>query len=267
MRHKLLMCPPTYFGVDYSINVWMQDKIGTVNNTLALDQWITLYSELKQHTDVDLIKPQPGLPDMVFTANAGLKVDNKFFLSNFTHDERSGEEFYFRSWALANQLVNLEQSQYDFEGEGDCLRDYTHMYWMGTGFRTNKAFATILQDLGIDVTAVELVDPRFYHIDTCFCPFPDGRLMYYPGAFSTASQQLIENHWAIITSLDIIRVTEEEAATFCCNAVVLDKKVFMPRCESVADRLRDYEYEVFEFDMSEFQKSGGACKCLCLHIN
>ena len=30
---------------------------------------------------------------------------------------------------------------------------------------------------------LELVDPRFYHLDTCFCPVAPGVAIYYPGAF------------------------------------------------------------------------------------
>lgn len=266
MRSKLLMCPPKYFGVDYSINVWMQDKIGTVDANLAFKQWQSLFDALNEYAIVDLLEPQSGLPDMVFTANAGLKVGSKFFLSKFKHSERVGEEQYFRSWAFYNQLIDIEQNFCSFEGEGDCLRDAFNVYWMGFGFRSDREYVNVLRDLGLKAQAVELVDNRFYHIDTCFCPFPDGRLMYFPDAFSTKSQQMIEESFNSRSKHEIIKVTDAEAATFCCNAVILNKHVFMPNCESVAEKLTALGYIVHQFDMSEFLKSGGACKCLVLHV-
>ena len=42
-----------------------------------------------------LVDPQPGLPDMVFTANAGLERNGTVLLSSFYHPERRGEEHYF----------------------------------------------------------------------------------------------------------------------------------------------------------------------------
>jgi len=261
MVNRLLMCRPTHFGVDYNINPWMTNTIGTVDQSLANAQWETLYNALKSVADVALIDPVEGLPDMVFTANAGLAVGNVFFLSKFAHSERSSEERYFREWFLNRNFYSVEQLEHSFEGEGDCLRDHTGTHWMGRGFRTNESYLNCLTEFKVNAQAVELVDPRFYHIDTCFCPFPDGRLMYYPGAFSEDARNKIEKHFK-----EIIKVTEEEALTFCCNGVIIDKNIFMPECSSIANRLTDLGYMVQQFDMSEFLKSGGACKCLVMNI-
>lgn len=266
MVSKVLMCPPKHFGVDYSINTWMDGKIGSVDHKLAIKQWETLYNALCKVVQVELIDPVEGLPDMVFTANAGLSVDSKVFLSKFAHNERSGEELYFKNWFLNNHFCVIEQATNDFEGEGDCLIDASNTHWMGYGFRSDINFVNTLWKFKVDTRAVELVDSRFYHIDTCFCPFPDGRVMYYPGAFTARGQDDIETHFHTISNLEPIIVSEEEAATFCCNAVVIGKDIFMPRCDSVAERLVNLGYSVQQFDMTEFQKSGGACKCLVMYL-
>ena len=40
---------------------------------------------------------------------------------------------------------------------------------------------------------LELVDPRFYHLDTCFCPLAPGVAIYYPGAFDEYGRSVLQN--------------------------------------------------------------------------
>lgn len=262
MNHRLLMCEPQHFNVNYSINPWMDDNIGKCDNSLAYKQWETLYNALAKVADIQLITPVKDLPDMVFTANAGLLVGNNFFLSRFNYNERKNEESFFKDWAVKNQF-DIIDSDWSFEGEGDCLVDSSDTYWMGYGFRTDKNYINVMWDFDIKSKVANLVDNRFYHIDTCFCPLPDGSIMYYPGAFSPETQRDIDTHFR---GFKKIKVSEQEALAFCCNSVVLDDKIFMPQCPSIADQLIDLGWDVQQFDMSEFLKSGGACKCLTMHM-
>lgn len=260
------MCPPTYFEVAYNINPWMNGNVGYKSNQQAQTQWRALYDAISSVTEVKLVDPVEGLPDMVFTANAGLSVNGKVFLSNFKHAERKGEEYHFEKWFLDNDFHVVKQTQNLFEGEGDCLLDADGLYWMGFGFRSDEFYANVLWKFGVNARTVNLVDKRFYHIDTCFCPLPDGSLMYYPEAFDVFSQMKIESYFHKLGGKDVIRVSEKEAETFCCNAVVIDRNIFMPECSTVADVLSSRGFNVQEFNMSEFQKSGGACKCLVMNL-
>lgn len=266
MSNTILMCPPTYFEVSYQINPWMNGNLGYKKNNLAQEQWEKLHNALSRVANVVLVEPIEGLPDMVFTANAGLAVKNKVFLSNFKHNERKPEAELFRKWFLENHYYVVDQHVDDFEGQGDCLVDATDTYWMGHGFRSDAAYANCLWKFSVKVRPVKLVDDRFYHIDTCFCPLPDGTVMYYPQAFDKQSQFEIEDHFSNLSRYSNIRVTEQEAESFCCNSIVIGNDIFMPQCSSVAEQLRIRGYQVHEFDMSEFQKSGGACKCLIMHL-
>ena len=72
-----LMCKPSYFEVRYVINPWMTANIGRVDKELASRQWNNLYDTLAEKTNIKLIEPVAGLPDMVFTANAGLVNKHK----------------------------------------------------------------------------------------------------------------------------------------------------------------------------------------------
>lgn len=265
MVKKILMCRPTYFGVDYSINPWMDDNIGKANTELAIYQWEQLYNAIKKVIDVELVEPVEGLPDMVFTANAGF-YDQKtgyVLLSRFRNNQRSGEEQHFFKW-FSDHNYPVFQGTNVFEGEGDLLRAETR-HWIGYGFRSQQQTADSrpFDQLG-SIEKLRLVDSRFYHLDTCFAPLSGtNSVLWYPDAFSSRSQSVIRS---LTDPKQSIEATEAEAVTFCCNAVVVGRKVFMPNCNSIADKLAELGYEPMQFDMSEFIKAGGACKCLTMWI-
>ena len=121
---KLLMCPPTYYGIEYEINPWMR-RSQQSNPREAGAQWDGLRRLLQEQlaVDIQLIESQPGLPDMVFTANGGLVWDDKFIVSNFRYEVRRREaahfEEWFRNWGF--NVTRLPPEMY-FEGEGDLLK-------------------------------------------------------------------------------------------------------------------------------------------------
>ena len=214
-------------------------------------------------TQVHLIKPQPKLPDMVFTANAGLTIGRRFIPSNFRHQERAAEAQFFADFMQERgyEIIWLPKDLY-FEGEGDALFGGDALF-CGYKFRTDiNAHRAVADLLGCLVISVELVDPRFYHIDTCFCPLPDGGAMWFPAAFDEYGQRAIRDHLG-----ELIDVPEEEAGGFCCNAVVLDQDIVLPDgAKTVIAKLTDRGYRCHPLPMSEFLKAGGACKCLTMHM-
>lgn len=259
------MCPPMYFDVNYDINPWMTENLHKVNKDLAEKQWKRLYSALREVADVYLIDPQSGLPDMVFTANAGFykKRHNMVYMSNFRNDQRKGEEIHFMNW-FKDHGYAIYYPNIHFEGEGDLLKGDMESHWIGHGFRSAKKLHDKFPfDEIVNLRKLHLVDSRFYHLDTCFAPLKENGVLWYPEAFDEESQEKIRK---FSTRRYSIEVTEEEALTFACNAVVIKNHVFMPECNSVADKLTNLGYKVQMFDMSEFMKSGGACKCLVMNI-
>ena len=42
-----------------------------------------------------------------------------------------------------------------------------------------------------EILPLELVDSRFYHLDTCLCPLSGGELLYFPPAFDRYGQEAI----------------------------------------------------------------------------
>jgi N-dimethylarginine dimethylaminohydrolase len=177
---ELLMCAPTYYDVDYVINPWMEGNVHHASKVKACEQWTALYKELSTRAEVRLVEPVPGSPDMVFTANAGLRFGDEVALSRFQFAERQGEARWFGEWfARAGLTVREMPSGIAFEGEGDAL-------WAADGGRLWA---------GVEVASLRLVDPRFYHLDTCFAPLPNGDVMYFPQAFDEASRKKIEAYY------------------------------------------------------------------------
>ncbi len=114
--------------------------------------------------------------------------------------------------------------------------------------------------LGCLALSLELVDPRFYHLDTCFCPLGDGVAAWYPAAFDRYAQTAVRGHVA-----DLIEVETGEALRFGCNAVVRGHDIILAEgCPHLATDLERHGYRCHPVAMDEFIKAGGACKCLVL---
>jgi lysine-ketoglutarate reductase/saccharopine dehydrogenase-like protein (TIGR00300 family) len=259
------MCPPNHYDVDYVINPWMEGNIHKSSRDRATEQWHKLFHIIKDHALVELVDPQPGWPDMVFTANAGLVLGKKVVLSRFFHKERQGEEPYFKQWFEAQGYTVYElPKDLPFEGAGDALLDREGRWlWAGYGFRSElDSHSYIAKWLDIEVISLQLADERFYHLDTCFCPLNRGYLLYYPPAFDFYSNRIIEMR---VPPEKRIAIGEADAVNFACNAVNVEDKVIMNKVsDDLKQRLKAVGFEVFETTLSEFLKAGGAAKCLTL---
>lgn len=264
---RFLMCAPDHYDVDYVINPWMEGNIHKSSRDRAVEQWEKLYHILKQHAIVDLVTPEIGWPDMVFTANAGLVLGQNVVLSRFLHKERQGEEPFFKNWFEQNgYTVNLLPKDLPFEGAGDALLDREGRWlWAGYGFRSElDSHPYLAQWLDIEVLSLRLIDERFYHLDTCFCPLANGYLLYYPGAFDAYSNRLIEMR---VAPEKRIAITEADAVNFACNTVNVESIVIMNKASNALKaRLTDVGFRVIETPLTEFLKAGGAAKCLTLRV-
>ncbi|BDI34283.1 hypothetical protein CCAX7_63340 [Capsulimonas corticalis] len=260
----LLMCPPDYFDVCYEINPWM-DIARAPDRDRAVRQWTALRQILTEQLGarVSLIPPQPGLPDMVFTANAGLLHGGSFVPASFRHAQRQGEAPYFRQWfaeAGYPEKSLPESPEFTFEGEGDALF-YGDVLLAGYGPRSDAAAYALLEGLlGCRVLPLALVDSRWYHLDTCLIPLAPDLLAYYPGAFDAAANKALQS-----LPGEKIVMTEADALNFGGNAVVIGRDVVLNAgCEALEAELAARGFRVRATDLSEFIKAGGSAKCLVL---
>jgi len=266
-RDKILMCPPDHFTVDYVINPWMAGHESSLDIDLARTQWQALRDTIGQYSEIVEIEPQPGLPDLVFTANAGAVCGDKAIASHFMPHERRPEEAHYKKWFSDNgfELLDLDE-KIGFEGAGDCLFDRAGPWlWTGYGYRTEiEAHAEIQKFFDVDLVSIKLTDSRFYHIDTCFCPLTGGFLMYHPPAFDFDSRIAIESR---VPPHKRIIVDTMDAGNFACNAVNVGDTVILNKAsDPLKARLMLAGFKVREVGLSEFLKAGGSAKCLTLKL-
>ncbi len=258
------MCPPDYFGIEYEINPWMNVQQGS-DAVRAREQWDALYRNLIDlDVAVELIEPVPGLPDLVFTANCGLVYENFFISSRFRYGVRQGEAPIFERWARDRGFdVVVMPESYHFEGAGDALFCGETLI-AGYRFRSDvRSHQWIGERISREVLPLELVDPRFYHLDTCFCPLEEDLALFYPGAFDEYGISVLRDRIK-----RLIEVAPEEAISFSCNAVVVGRTVFLNEgAPKLAGLLREVGYQVRPLCFSEFIKSGGSAKCLTFRID
>ncbi len=260
-----LMSRPRYYEIAYEINPWMKLE-RPVDGPLARRQWQVLYGTLRRMREVRvrLINPVRGWPDMVFTANGGLVVGRDVFLSNFRYRQRRGETRHFAAWFKKHRyrVVRLHE-RLRFEGEGDALR-VGENWFFGYHFRSDIAAHQWMSGrLRARVLSLELVNKRFYHLDTCFLPLDGRSCLYYPKAFDHYARRLISSFVP-----DPIPVPLADAKRFVCNGVVVGKKLVVQEGVSrgVRRALKQRGFTLVELDLTEFLKAGGSSKCLVLTL-
>lgn len=273
------MCQPKYYRVAWEINPWMQIR-AQPDRKLAMKQWwdlVTLYNQLG--VDIELIEPEPELPDMVFTANAGWCRWGRVVLANFRTAERMPERLFIQRWLerdgreLGYEMVSLPDGV-AFEGQGDVVTVGDHIL-MGYGFRTNRRAAKHLEEIyGFEtgrVKPVRLVDPWFYHLDTCSLFIPAiNLLLWYPPAFDQNARSVI-----LALPCDKFAVDEEDARRFVCNGVFAGpegRDIIMEQPSSGLRRaLEEYGrarggITIHPRNTSEFRKAGGSNRCLTFFL-
>ena len=259
-----LMCPPEHFGVLYEINPWMHQEVA-VDLDRARAQWDGLVDVLRQAgAEVEILPPEPNHPDLVFTANAGVVNDRCFVPSRFRHPERRGEEEHYAAWFSSHGYeVAALPPTVSHEGAGDAL-PFGGVFLSGYRQRSDAAaHAQLSRLIGAPVRPIELADERYYHLDLTFCPLDDRRALVAPDAWDTYGRRVVE---ALVP--EPLALTVDETAGFCANSVVVGTTVVMPACPPrVGRRLEAWGFDVVEAPVGEFQKAGGACRCLTLALD
>jgi N-dimethylarginine dimethylaminohydrolase len=273
-----LMCRPDHFAVDYAINPWMNPQSWAQQSKVLVDasqrEWTTLHRTLGAlGAAIELVPAAPALPDLVFTANAAVVLDRKAVLARFRHPERRGEEEPYERGFRALQARGIIDAVVKLpgdvilEGAGDCVWDRTrNMYWMGYGPRSDRTAAAVIRDLlGVDTVALELADPRFYHLDTALCPLTRSEIMFVPEAFTPHGVARIRER---VAPSHRIEVPLEDACQLAANAVCVGDTIVMSHCgDRLHRRLSERGYHVITSPLPSFLRSGGSAFCLTLRLD
>jgi N-dimethylarginine dimethylaminohydrolase len=274
-----LLTDPAHFEVTYAINPWMQpcawaeDPVGHL--AAARRSFQSFAAALTgAGARLEIMPGVAGLPDMAFPANAAVVLDRLALLSRFRHPQRRSEEQYFREHfrvlmergSILDEVAQLPPNCFQ-EGAGDCIWDAVRgRFWAGYGQRSTRQAATeISAFFGRQTTALELVSPRFYHLDVCFCALSGGEIFYYPPAFSATSLAAIRD---VTAPEDLIEATDEDAARFNVNAVNIDDRLVMATASpDLVARLAERGYRVSEVDLQPFIMAGGGAYCMTLGLD
>ncbi|MFS0884042.1 dimethylargininase [Aeromicrobium sp. 179-A 4D2 NHS] len=262
------MCPASEFDVVYAINPWM-DPSAAVDRDRAQAQWWTLVDTYRSlgHR-VDVMAPVPGLPDMVFAANGAVSAGDRTYGAAFAHPQRQPEAHAHVDF-LRSLGRDVTRPRHTNEGEGDFLV-LADRILAGTGFRTSTdAHDEAAAVLGRPVVTLELVDPRFYHLDVAIGVLDDGHgdapadIVWFPGAFSESSRAVLRalfpGSWECSAS---------DALAFGLNLVSDGLNVVLPhRATGLAEGLTARGYRPVPVDLDEFVKGGGSVKCCTAELH
>lgn len=260
----MLMCPPDHYGIHYEINRWMHKEV-PADPVRATRQWRNLRAAIADLPGIEVVEAAPvaGLPDMVFTANGGLHVDHRVVVGTFRYPERRGETPYFSRWFADHgwEVIAPPEGQF-LEGAGDVVRT-AHGWIAGYPQRSSPAAHRWLTEvLGDPVLSLELVDPRYYHLDTCLVVLGEESAAYAPDAFDQYGRRVLAARFP-----DLIAVEGEEAERFGCNLVAWSRHAVVasgtPRLQAA---LRERGWDLAEVEVDEYIKSGGAARCLVLTL-
>ena len=258
------MCPPEHFGVLYEINPWMHREV-PVDLGRARDQWAELVTALTDAgAAIELLAPQPDLPDLVFTANAGTVNNGRYVPSRFRHPNRQPEVEHDVAWFTDHDYDVLWLPEgAGHEGAGDAL-PFRGVFLSGYRSRSDAAAHRPLSALlGAPVRPIELVDSRLYHLDLTFCPLDDRHALVAPQAWDAYGRKVVD---ALVP--EPFALEDDEMLAFCANSVVVGTSIVMPSCPPrVGRQLEAWGFDVEVVVVDEFLKAGGGCRCLTLALD
>lgn len=268
---SVLFCDPENFKIVDSKNPFMKPG-QPVDLKLARQQWESVKQAfVGGGCAVEVLASVAGLEDMVFANNqvfVGESREGKFIVpSRMRYPSRQREVPHYVSWFKQRgyRVIELDYCEDYLEGHGDLLwHADSSKVWAGYSFRSSlggvQKFAAAMESLGIEVIPLELRDPRFYHLDTCFAPLTAKAVLVYPAAFTPQSYEVIQK-----SCERVYIVGEDDALKFVCNGVAAEGKFITPYLSpQMASALSRERLEPVIVNTSEFQKSGGSVCCLKL---
>ncbi len=276
-RNKVLMLHPQHYKIAYAINPHMVSsggKLKEIDPKKATHQWQKLVKTFENCSlDVEIMDSQATFPDMVFAANQSFVFWNQSthspeaILSNMYHDERKGEVAYFEEYFKGHEYkTHTLPKELSFEGTGDAIIDCEReIIFSGFGFRSHNSMPSRLCEItGYGTVPLELRNPDYYHLDTCFAPLNSKDVVIVDDAFTDESLDLIYAAFENVIHADRKEAKHSLAANlFCPNGkdVIIDERNI-----TLAHLLTERKYQVHSVDTSEFLKAGGSVFCLKLFL-
>ena len=284
---SVVLASPENYKISYSLNP-LTNKKSVVDPKKAMEQFQRLKARLENHVPVHVIDaktvdPEGKYPDLVYVSNSALILPGTktAILARYANPERQGEEERVGAYlkhVLGYKVISLPKTEgLYFEGQGDTRWAYQpetgwHL-WMcyGAGRTTKagieavtKAIQAEASKLGITIHTLHIVDKKTYHLDLCFMPLQNGRVLLHTSSFSLASRKEIENHFG---KDKIINVPMKYM--YACNSVQLNEKTLL--IPKLGDGCRQWMHEktgmrIEEVNLEQFHLAGGSVSCMVLPL-
>jgi len=274
IRHSsVLLCPPTYFTVRDVKNPFMNPE-RAIDGTRALEQWEALRAAFATAgVETHAVDAVEDLEDMVFAANqtyvgSGSAHARFAVPSSMRYASRRREVPYFARWFADHGFdvldleLDVEADEY-LEGNGDLLQHPGDAHvWAGFGFRSTPAgvarFSAAMAGENVGVTPLELADPNFYHLDTCFAPLNSEAALVYSPAFTQDALSALRRGWRRLHEVD-----RDDALRFACNGIAVNGYFIVAHpSEAIVEAVRREGLVPLVVDTSEFEKGGGSVFCM-----
>jgi N-dimethylarginine dimethylaminohydrolase len=262
---KVLLCPPKFYDIEYEINPWMH-----IENKVEQEKVKKEFEELKkvyQRLGVEIleIEQEKGLPDMVYAANFGFPKNNLFIPSNYLYKERKNEtKFAIKYFEKLGFSIKSLPDEIYFEGQGDLLT-VGGKYFYGYGKRSDQKAKEYLEKfLGASLIDFKLINPYYYHLDTCFAPFDKSTVAINKESFLPEGLETVYQNFP-----HVIEVSKEDNGLIACNLVVVGKTIVIGK--GISQKLKEdfakFGFLAIEVPMQEYRKGGGSIKCLTLEFH
>ncbi len=272
---KVLMVSPDYFDIEYAINPHMVNNKGelkSVDTKKAREQWEKLKETFESlRLEIEVMSGRENLPDMVFCANQCFPFKKNgqlnLILSEMHSEQRKPEVPFFKEWAESHQIPTHKLGDIPLEGMGDVIWDYsTEKVYGGYGIRTSHEIYPKMEEiLGQEIIQLELVNERFYHLDTCFSPLGNGKVAFVKEAFSQAGLEKIKKNFKTLIEIPYEEAVKQLACNLCCPN---GKDIIIQQgAKKTNERLKAEGFRIHEVDTSEYIKSGGSVFCMKLLIH
>lgn len=212
-----------------------------------------------------------GAYDSVFTKDSAVVVERAdgridAVLAQPRFAERRIEQ-EARALALVERGLSIVGvARAPLEGGDVVMLPGARAAFLGHGFRSDPSAAQDLADhLGLDVTPLELRDPRLYHLDMALAVLDDGTAIMCREALSKKSVALVEAHPDIS---DVIALSLDEALRFGANLVQVGNAIVTAGQAELARRaLARRGYRVRRVVLDEFHLAGGSAACLTARVH
>jgi len=285
----VVLASPDFYNVTYSIN-----PLTSIKEPLDKEKAMKQFEQLKNHfikhnikvhvLDAKKADPDGQFPDLVFVSNSALILrgwpTKVAILSRYANPERRGEELkvgaYLRD-TLGYKVISLpEEENLYYEGQGDSRWSHNGKdLWLcyGTG-RTTKSGITAVRNAILKealeanwmpptIHSLHIIEPATYHLDLCFLPLLNLKVILHEASFSAESKKEIRDHFGKENVLNV-----PLNFMYACNSLWLNNKhLLVPKlANSKKWMYSGSNMKIHHLDVDSFHLAGGSVSCMVLAL-